>query len=402
MKFNPIIDDFFDLTKGDLAEIEIKQWGSEENCSVRSKSSRHPYKGFILVDKPQVKFCCEINFNPLKDTSRYIPRLTFFKIDKNFEVKETNKQKVIVNFDEGEAAENFWKLIGFISKFNDLVEVGDFDKSYSVVNNEKFIVEFDKKTTADKVESLKGLIAKNNFSDEDIKSFLKENRKKNLETFKNLLDDEKSCDDYKKEMGIKGAGEEVVWHHFLKQHHWLLGLNIDLRFIQDFIDEPNLGISNTDGKGSSKGDLLAMLDFIRLVELKTPNTKIFTQNKRSTSRTNTWSFSDDFIDGISQCLAQKTDWEKYHRSKDITKDNQVLSQDLLRTVDPKVIFIIGNKRKEIPNTSTHEDIIKKRDTFERFRRNNRNIDILTYDELFERAYYIVHNKPYEWETNEKL
>ena len=36
--------------------------------------------------------------------------------------------------------------------------------------------------------------------------------------------------------------------------------------------------------------------------------------------------------------------------------------------------------------------ITKTKTLERFRRNSRNVDVLTYDELFERAYNIVYSK----------
>ena len=70
--------------------------------------------------------------------------------------------------------------------------------------------------------------------------------------------------------------------------------------------------------------------------------------------------------------------------------SKILSRDIHRTQDPKVIFIIGNKSKEFPNASINIDDRKKADTFERFRQNNKNIDIVTYDELLERANFIVN------------
>jgi len=57
-----------------------------------------------------------------------------------------------------------------------------------------------------------------------------------------------------------------------------------------------------------------------------------------------------------------------------------------------VIFIIGNRSDEFPTDDTDVDIIAKRDTFERFQRNSRNVEILTFDELYERAYFILHNR----------
>jgi hypothetical protein len=134
-------------------------------------------------------------------------------------------------------------------------------------------------------------------------------------------------------------------------------------------------------------------DYTTLIELKTPNTKIFTETKSSTGRANTWTFTSYFIDGVSQCLAQKSDWDKSCRSK-VLIDNQknIINQDKCRTIDPKTVFIIGNKNKEFPENSVNLDDITKRDTFERFRRNNKNIEIITYDELYERANYIAKGK----------
>ena len=59
-----------------------------------------------------------------------------------------------------------------------------------------------------------------------------------------------------------------------------------------------------------------------------------------------------------------------------------------KAYDSKVILIIGDW-KELENSSnTLEKEIKKK-TLELFRRDSRNVEILTFDELFERAKFIV-------------
>ena len=55
------------------------------------------------------------------------------------------------------------------------------------------------------------------------------------------------------------------------------------------------------------------------------------------------------------------------------------------------MFIIGNKDKELPLTSSETSILTKRDTLERFARNNRNVVIITYDELYKKAFYMLHH-----------
>jgi len=92
-------------------------------------------------------------------------------------------------------------------------------------------------------------------------------------------------------------------------------------------------------------------------------------------------------------LGQKSDWEKNHKQKNLVDDKKnTINQDEIRTVDPESVFLIGNKSKEIPENSKNIDVHTKRDTFQRFRRNNRNLEIITFDELYERAYFIVYNK----------
>jgi hypothetical protein len=388
--------DYFDLTTREVSEIEIKEKGDKSTCLISlTKDSGTHFKGFKLSDKPQVNVCVDVVFFPSTTSGKYIPRLTFHKVDNTFTTKEQKgKEKVIIDLDDSTTAENFWKVIGFLFSFKDLVEHGEFEKSYKVVDNKAYVVEFDSKERAEKIQVLSELVEKSDFSEHQIEEILKQDRENTLEGFRRLLSEPEIIGKYREKYKdeIKGVGEEAVWHHFLKKHHWLLGLNADLRFIQDLIPEGNVGIASTEDRGSPNADFIGIRDFTMLVEVKTPKTKIFSARKKSTARANTWSFSDDFIDGVSQCLGQKFSWDKSSGSKNLVVNGGVLDQNKTRTIDPKVIYLIGNRSEEFPEDSTNVDNLTKRDTFERFRRNSRNVEILTFDELYERAYYIVHNK----------
>ncbi len=73
-------------------------------------------------------------------------------------------------------------------------------------------------------------------------------------------------------------------------------------------------------------------------------------------------------------------------------------------MDPKSVLIIGNRNLEFPHNRQLDNEYKT-DCFERLRRDIRNLDIITYDELFERAYHIVYNTklPDNWfEIDDKL
>ena len=65
--------------------------------------------------------------------------------------------------------------------------------------------------------------------------------------------------------------------------------------------------------------------------------------------------------------------------------------------------MIGCRYEQFPHNLENDNLIKS-ETFELFRRNNRNVDIITYDELFERAYHMVclEKIPEGWYGDEKF
>lgn len=256
------------------------------------------------------------------------------------------------------------------------------------------VVKFSTKEESEKITFLLDLIRKEGLTEEHIKKVLSDARKDVLTDFRRLLEEESYWEDYyeKYQDSIKSTGEEAVFHYFLKENDWILGLNVDIKFIKDFTDEVSVGNPDTDNSGNPKTDMMGLSDYTTLIEFKTPSTNFFTAKKSSKSRAGTWSFSEDFIEGVSQCLAQKSGWDKNHKSKNLVLDKKVQDQDETRTVDPKAIFIIGNKQRELNIRNKETENITKRDTLERFCRNNKNVEIISYDELYERAYYIIYNE----------
>jgi hypothetical protein len=133
---------------------------------------------------------------------------------------------------------------------------------------------------------------------------------------------------------------------------------------------------------------LGATNFTVLVELKRPDTDLFEERR---NRAGSWKLSNELIDAVSQILEQKASWQvrgEANASKNYTSNGELISQ---MTVDPKSILIIGSDDQF--SGTPKERTIKLR-TFELFRRDSRNIEILTYDELYERAKFIVgHGEP---------
>lgn len=211
-------------------------------------------------------------------------------------------------------------------------------------------------------------------------------RKQELEKFKNMLY-HGGLNQYKDEMGKPQTKDETAWQHFFMRNQWIFGYGLDYRFQGILQKEFHASDTSAAGKDGVIADfLLGDKRFTTFVELKLPTTDLFTVNQ---NRANSWRLSSKLIEAYSQILEQKASGQiKIETTKELLDDfNNEITQ---RSYDSRTILIIGCWN-QIESDSTGDKKIKGK-TFELFRRDSRNIDIVTYDELYERAHFIVHNK----------
>ncbi len=178
---------------------------------------------------------------------------------------------------------------------------------------------------------------------------------------------------------------EKDWQDFFEQQTWVFGYGLDYRIMRLFDREMVVGGGGSDNRNKPAVDyLMTFTDYTVLVEIKRPDTPIFQPQKAG--RAGTWRFSVDFMDAISQVLEQKAEWLAAAQSGEhFDKSGSRLEA---RTRDTKVILVIGN-RAEFDRSESVRDASIKLDTFELFRRNTRAIEIVTFDELLDRAQFII-------------
>ena len=205
-----------------------------------------------------------------------------------------------------------------------------------------------------------------------------------LGIFENMLFRTEAIGEYCSQIGISQDKEEKVWQEFFFRNQWIFGYGLQYQFKGILQKEFYASDSKIDGSNSVICDfLLADRNFTTFVELKKPSTHLFKIAKRN--RSNTWCLSTDLLDSFSQILEQKASGQVKLEKNDIfDKDGKTVTQ---KSIDSKVILIIGSW-SEIENDTDEVKSIKKR-TFEMFRRDSRNVEIITFDELYERAKFIV-------------
>ena len=214
-------------------------------------------------------------------------------------------------------------------------------------------------------------------------------RKKQLEIFRKLLEED-YLSEYKKEI-IKNTQikDELAWQYFFNKNPWIFGYGLDYRFMGILQKEFSASGTEADGSGQVNGDfLIGDKKFTTFVELKKPDTPLF---KNSTTRSGVWKLSTDLMEAKSQILEQKASGQIKIEKETIHDSNG--NEIKQKSYDSKVILILGSW-DQIKNDV---DLVKqtKIKTFELFRRDSRNVEILTFDELFERAKFIVENKANE-------
>lgn len=395
---NPF-SNLFDIESQDIDKLVIKETYNKDNCFIYKGSDI--IGGFVLINKQNVKTILKVSFYKSKVDNKYLPRLEFRKEDKNENLTKSRGSDVIIRFGDGDEARAFWKVINFLHDFKDLVDLGDFHAKYQAVSFDSYLVDFKTKKQAEKLHELYSLTENIKLSKDEIKELLFPQRRNTIHWFYAFLKDlhnnqgVKAFDSYRNKHTINENGEEAIWHHFLKNNEWIIGLNVDIKFIRDLISKQRVGNADSKGKGNPEVDLLGISYFTTLIELKTSRTEIFRKEKSSKSRANTWDFSNDFIEAYSQTLSQRS---VISDNKNIVDENEeIIDTKKHRILDPKAILIIGNRNIEFPHIRKTEYDFKT-DCFERIRRDSRNIEIITYDELFERAFHIVFTEklPKNW------
>lgn len=181
---------------------------------------------------------------------------------------------------------------------------------------------------------------------------------------------------------------EAYWQEFFQNNQWIFGYGLNYQILSQISGQPHYGGNNFTGTGAQRGDFLlstnAAAKFTCLVEIKKPTTGLLSYNKSGEIfeyRNGVCLISRELAGGVAQVQANCKTWQK---SASDSVNDRVLQKSNINTVQPKGILVIGNTDE----LSTDASI----ETFELYRRNLYNPEIITFDELLARARFIVANE----------
>jgi hypothetical protein len=174
--------------------------------------------------------------------------------------------------------------------------------------------------------------------------------------------------------------DEAQWETLFYENQWIFGYGLRYQFLGMLKRQASYGGRTYSGKGEQKGEFLMRTSgvekFTVLVEIKRPDTSFFQERHYRSGVPN---YSNELIEAISQTQVNARTWDVEGSRRD--RDREDLAAKRVNTITPRSILIIGS-------TNQLEGFDKK-NAFELLRGNLRNPDLITFDELYERAKYIV-------------
>ncbi|MED2254385.1 Shedu immune nuclease family protein [Brevibacillus parabrevis] len=160
---------------------------------------------------------------------------------------------------------------------------------------------------------------------------------------------------------------ENEWHHFFIENNWVLSQCFSIPAIL-FQNKAYVGGKDISYKNGGVLDILyksKMLENLALIEIKTPLTPLIGKEYRD----NVFSISIELSGAINQLLHYKDNFLKEYYSI------KGKSSESFQLYNPKCILLIGN---------TEQLNDRQKRSFELFRTELRSIEIITYDEIFEK------------------
>ncbi|HEY1195084.1 Shedu immune nuclease family protein [Flavobacterium sp.] len=327
----------------------------------------------------------------LHDDSRFIEKLVIQQFDlKNSPLKNAPKEASF----RGQEVENLYKFLKSIKEIefpnNNTFNVTDAELTKMLLNKDQAT-----KLVSENLEILQEAL-NNNITTRDIINF--GYRKAQLEIFEKLLYRENYFDEYKlsvKEELKINQGDEAVWQKFFEKNTWILGYGLDYIFNAE-LDNKKLEQITAGSDFISKGKRIDALlkskgaiNSLCFCELKLDIHPLLKKVKNA-YREESWQISDELCGAIAQVqrTLQKAITEISTKTE-IKDSEDYLTGESLYLYNPKAFVLIGNLEEFKKDDKINEI---KFSSFEIFRKSLKNIDIITYDELYQRAYYICHKK----------
>jgi hypothetical protein len=214
-------------------------------------------------------------------------------------------------------------------------------------------------------------------------------RRKQLERFEALLHDE---DYFAEEQKLRRCRPEDVWQDFFETNTWIFGYGLSYQFLSK-LDEGKLEqiVRGRDLTAAGKrSDALmktrGLISSLCFVEIKRHNTPLL---GTASYRPDVWPPSAELVGGVSQVQTTVHAAIESLGHKLMPRDHTGdPTGEILFNIEPRSCLIVGSLEQF---KTSHGVNVPKFRSFELYRRHTWRPEIITFDELLERARFIVEH-----------
>lgn len=212
-------------------------------------------------------------------------------------------------------------------------------------------------------------------------------RKKQLELFSKLLNDSSYFANLKNKYNYS---TEKVWQKFFEKNQWIFGYGLGYIFLSNLDDkklEQVVQGYNVSDHGKRVDALMktrGIISNLCFVEIKTDKTELL---ETKPYRSGCFAPSSELSGAIAQIQGTVASAVKSLSEKlSITDKVGNPTGEEIYNYQPKAFLVIGNLEQFKTENGVNADKLR---SFELYRKNIQNVEIITFDELFERAKFIT-------------
>lgn len=216
-------------------------------------------------------------------------------------------------------------------------------------------------------------------------------RKKQLSVYENLLNDQNYFDDLKQK---KNCSNEALWQKYFEKNPWVFGYGLGYIFLSALDDkklEQVVQGHSVDSYGKRVDALMktkGIISNLCFIEIKTHITELL---ESKPYRSGCWAPSKELAGAIAQVQGTVASAVEKLSSKinPSDSDGNPTGEEVFN-YQPKSYLVIGSMGEFVSENGVNKDKLR---SFELLRKNTSNPEIITFDELYERAKFIVqHNQ----------
>ncbi len=384
-------DTEFDVATSNLSRLEIRPVDGNANlCYFYDPDSRRLVKDFVLSDGDKVRTL--MNVTLVKKMEKFEPRVRLWKRVKPKSAAATEEvpgqseiRTVKASVDVGEGHQAFWQVVAFVQIMTGAtVPSGAFRV---VPADAAELAELLRGQDKGSVVTALKLTIGAELTQEDID--LITDRRSQLEEFRRLLEDEEYFATQRKSK----SGDEAVWQDFFERNQWIFGYGLTFLACEALSDarleRVTTGANVFTGAGKRSDAVMRTKGFLSSLlfgEIKTHKTNLLAGTPYRPP--DVYSPSSELSGAVAQVQKTADKAVRYLQQKiyAVADDSGVSTGVDVLTVHPRQVLVIGHLQQLMDNKRINEE---KAHSFELFRRSILGLEILTFDELYERAWFIV-------------